>query len=243
MKKRLLLVLLLIIFIPLSTTSCTSRERITCGDFVYRTYEKDKKIVAEIICLSESGDEKDVIIIPKYLDGYEVYRVKKVRERFAGALGTERFTKKIYLTFKLDEFYDISFAYQNIIFLGDGRLNKEIYGSGYYHAYLPYNVDLSKEHPENVRVGHANVTYIVDGEIYWIDLCENGPIDYIPEEPTKEGYTFEGWYKDEEYQTKWDFLNDTLAPVEEIKHKKNEYNNWTEYKYEEIKLYAKFNAI
>ncbi len=241
MKKRLFLILLLIIFIPLSTTSCIVRERITCGDFVYRTYKKNKKTVAEIISLSDAGIEKKILIIPKYLDGYEVYRTSDRYGRERGIFG-EGFTKKIYLTFKLDEFEVANFSLQNVLFIGEGLLNTENYSYGAFRAFLPYNIYIS---PENYQDGvyHANVTYIVDGEIYWIDLCENGPIEYIPSEPIKEGYTFEGWYKDEEYQTKWDFLNDTLAPVEEIKHETGWLTYWTEVVYEEIKLYAKFDSL
>ena len=38
-----------------------------------------------------------------------------------------------------------------------------------------------------------------------------GPrITYIPEAPTREGYTFGGWYKEEECINAWNFETDTL---------------------------------
>lgn len=32
-----------------------------------------------------------------------------------------------------------------------------------------------------------------------------------PQEPTKRGYDFDGWYSDEECSNAWDFANDTVA--------------------------------
>ncbi len=238
MKKRLIFIILLI-FIPLFATSCSLREEITCGDFVYRTYEKDKETVAEIIGLSDAGWEKNVIIIPKYLDGFKVCRTWRVFGRTRPIFG-EGYNKKIYLTFKLDEFVEGNFARQNLFFLNDGLLNTDNYTQGEYRVFLPYNVYISDEDYKGA-VYHANITYMVDNEIYWIDLCENGPIEDIPQNPTKDGYTFDGWYKDKEYTMKWDFEKDTLAPVEIINHESEKiYGGWLEYIYEEIKLYAKF---
>ncbi len=33
----------------------------------------------------------------------------------------------------------------------------------------------------------------------------------IPEEPTREGYTFTGWYRDRDCTVEWDLENDTVA--------------------------------
>ncbi len=150
-------------------------------------------------------------------------------------------TKKIYITIKLDEFNKSSFNRHKVFYLGEGLLNTELYGSWDYDVFLPYNVDISKENIKNGGVWHANVTYMVDDEIYWIDECENGPIEYIPEEPKKDGLSFEGWYKDKDFLNKWDFKIDTVPPIKEIDHGDNWKNTWTEYVYEEVMLYAKFN--
>ena len=64
------------------------------------------------------------------------------------------------------------------------------------------------------------IEYMIGNEIYEIDYeLENHTI-YKLDNPTKEGYTFEGWYLDTDYKTEFDFEN--------IKASKN------------IELYAKF---
>jgi len=41
---------------------------------------------------------------------------------------------------------------------------------------------------------------------YWIDDLETGEtLSYIPKDPTREGYTFGGWYADSECTTPYDF--------------------------------------
>ena len=187
--------------------------------------------------------EKKVIIIPKYIDGYQVCEFINRYRPSAPVIIREPYTKRIFITFKLVEFNKQSIVNQNVLFIGDGLLNAERYGCFNYHAFLPYNVDLSKEHHENVRVNHANITYMVDDEIYWIDTCENGPIDYIPVEPKKDGYKFLGWYKDKEFLNKWDFAYDIVPPSKKITHEVDSPSEWTEIVYEEVMLYAKFDLL
>ena len=72
MKKRLIFIILLI-FISLSLSSCSIiRKVISSGDYNYRIFKKNRKKVAEIVGLSDIGMEKEVIVIPRYIDGYRV---------------------------------------------------------------------------------------------------------------------------------------------------------------------------
>ena len=75
----------------------------------------------------------------------------------------------------------------------------------------------------------ANVSYHLnydENNYYYIDYYENGEkILYIPPIPVREGYTFEGWYKEIDCTNKWDFDNDVLQLTDET---------------QEIKLYAKW---
>ena len=86
----------------------------------------------------------------------------------------------------------------------------------------------------------ANVSYYLNYEIenhdgyHWIDDFDYGTkITYIPEAPTREGYTFGGWYKEEECINAWNFETDTLpeAILDE---------ETGEPVYQETKLYAKW---
>ena len=75
----------------------------------------------------------------------------------------------------------------------------------------------------------ANVSYHLnydEDNYYYVDYYENGEkILYIPPIPVREGYTFEGWYKEIDCTNKWDFDNDVLQLTDET---------------QEIKLYAKW---
>lgn len=75
----------------------------------------------------------------------------------------------------------------------------------------------------------ANVSYHLnydEDNYYYVDYYENGEkICYIPPIPVREGYTFEGWYKEIDCTNKWDFNNDVLQLTDET---------------QEIKLYAKW---
>ena len=85
----------------------------------------------------------------------------------------------------------------------------------------------------------ANVLYVYNyvntysDEYYWIDNYKYGEkIEYIPEQPLRDGYTFEGWYKEEECINRWNFATDSL-PSEQL-------DNDGNVVYQETKLYAKW---
>ncbi|MBO4962351.1 MAG: InlB B-repeat-containing protein, partial [Clostridia bacterium] len=63
---------------------------------------------------------------------------------------------------------------------------------------------------ERCLLANIEFMYNYDGApnqgYYWIDDLENGEtLSYIPQNPTREGYTFKGWYQDKECEIPYDF--------------------------------------
>jgi len=76
---------------------------------------------------------------------------------------------------------------------------------------------------------------------YWIDDFNGEIIKYPPENPTREGYEFMGWYKEAECTNKWNFDVD-IVPVKSYGVDSPDWNALREnYKYNETALYAKWN--
>lgn len=89
----------------------------------------------------------------------------------------------------------------------------------------------------------ANLSYMYnyegaeDGGYYWVDSYDNGLVEFIPPEPTREGYRFGGWYKEPECITLWDFATDKTGDEIVIE----AYSTFEQYENSEITyLYAKW---
>ena len=78
----------------------------------------------------------------------------------------------------------------------------------------------------------ANVSYHLnfnENNYYYIDYYDNGEkISYIPPIPQRDGYAFEGWFKEADCINQWDFEEDTISLTEEQT---------------VIKLYAKWTTL
>ncbi len=77
---------------------------------------------------------------------------------------------------------------------------------------------------KNLNIYKANVYYylnIEDDDYYYIDYYEeNSIIEFIPPNPKRDGYIFDGWYKEKECINKWNFEIDIVkfdVNVNEIK--------------------------
>lgn len=86
--------------------------------------------------------------------------------------------------------------------------------------------------PANVSYKY-NYKWAKNDGYYFIDDYDGTVIGFIPPDPTRKGYSFAGWYKEEECINAWDFENDIVPP-------KNAENN--EWLFEETVLYAKWVA-
>ena len=239
MRKNIILLIIIMLILPIiSLCSCNDRTIYESGDFKYCLVKEKGKKMAAITQLSDSGHKKETIIIPEYIDDYRVYGLydKGTSNQWAN-LGN---IQKIFITHNI-KYKSRSLSGSNVIFLKDGINDMVVKGSYDFTTYIPSNV-IPESNNDLFFVYNANVTYYVDGEIYWIDDYDNSLITFIPMDPIKEGYAFDGWYKNLDYTLKWDFSVDTVSQKEFIYKDKHHYDNEKEYIYKEIKLYAKFNS-
>ena len=109
------------------------------------------------------------------------------------------------------------------------------YTNGEYHFYLE-NTNYVNWY---IKICKANTSYMFNydnspnDDYFFIRDYEYGvAIENTPYEPIREGYTFEGWYKEPECINAWDFETDTLPETL--------YNENNEEVYQETKLYAKW---
>lgn len=90
-----------------------------------------------------------------------------------------------------------------------------------------------------ITIQKANTSYMYnyegspnEGYFFINDFERGGEIEDTPYEPTREGYTFGGWYKEPECKNVWDFDADTLPDAE--------YDEEGVLIFKETQLYAKW---
>ena len=242
MKKRLLIILLLFpLFLLLQSCSDLSNLKLPeiydCGDFSYSLMKVDGEMMAGIRGASEEGFKKEVLVIPEYLDGYKVYGMyDKGLSNMHGILSHE-ILKKVYIMHNI-KIEHSNFNVDKLFFMNEALARTEL--GNVAIEYFPVTVnfeDYYTRHPKDIF--HANLSYYTnygDNTIYWIDDYDNELVSYIPEDPTREGYIFDGWYKESECINKWDFENDIIPAKEYI----NKGYPTEEYIYKENQLFAKW---
>ena len=202
-----------------------------------RTSKKYAKGI-NIYGLVEEAQEKEIIIIPESIDSLPVIAIGQ------DGLGWERYLKgkysKIYIPNSVIDIHGVSRTLlRRKVFFADK------YGSVDWNKRITLLQDILKydslvkvfiaeslyqeyQNLPNVEKGYifiANLSYMVDDEIYWIDDYKDGEYVEVPPVPSKEGFVFDGWYLDEEFSNEWDFeLNQYKKPEDSAS----------------LKLYAKF---
>ena len=211
--------------------------------FIYTVGYDSNKV--SILGLTDKGREQEYLIVPEKIEGKEVFALscdgydeKKIEEKF----GDKKYSglrsdniKKMFVVPTVIVKYGAFFQYANdsieVFYISNGVQLQEN-----AHHYIYY---YTKDN-EMVGAGRvANISYYYNYEqapnngYYWIDNYNYGEkITYIPEQPSRDGYTFEGWYKEEECINRWNFAIDNL-PSEQLDHDGNVV-------YQETKLYAKW---
>ncbi len=242
MKKRLISSCLCFMALLMIMVSGCKKEGkyFIDGDFLYCYINEaegravdDGKYIA-ILEVSKQGEQKKTLIIPEEIDGKKVIQIGYRNKVFMGScyyLETEnsKFNKLI-LPKTIQYFYEgipRSMWYKKVIFKDSENLEVvREFESSLLSRYL-YEKFI-EEYGVNPSVKIANVEYVVDGAVYFVDDYGEGEIVEAPPEPVKEGYAFDGWYTEESHTNKWNFEENTFK-LEEGQTVKS--------------FYAKFNKI
>lgn len=232
MKKILLIIMLL--FLSFAKT-CEKRIVIyEYGDFEYHIFQindegkiivpetENRNVVDEyirIVGLSEQGLTKEILIVPHFIDGIEVREVGSPMWHGIGGTWESEVLERMYVPFPAKINVSKSNGCHNlkkILVLEHKAIGGDVF---------PHVTNYNWHSAEGYLMGGtsseggfcSNVLYMFnyDGApndgYYWIDDYDYGTkIKYIPENPVRDGFIFDGWYKEKECINKWDFDVDKL---------------------------------
>lgn len=185
--------------------------------------------------------------------GYQLIGVGK----YKGDLNSDNL-KKLFITAKCDNIptsfhkshlSSCSLVWWKDVYCALSEIEGHIIGYERYKDLMDGNLNLS-----DYIIKLANVSYMYnfdgaeDDGYYWVDSYNNELITFIPPEPTREGYTFNGWYKESECINLWDFetdktANELIVDYKSVPNYRNDYSPKEPPQYDEndgIKLYAKW---
>lgn len=240
MKKCVSFIILTITILMISSCKLNNDpfNVIIEGDFVFSTSGCGEKIA--IIDLSEEGKKKETLVFPTEANGRIVRGIgAQFMMKTSGHIEIDCATK-IYIPAGYTSTKELlEYSYENEdtvvnLFLADSKNLSAFYY--YINEYDNANIYVTGETlnlMENQKVdipnrNKANVIYYVNDESYFVDYVENSTITAIPPKPVKEGYVFDGWYKDDNFTEQWNFDSDIV------------YSDITSFM--ETKLYAKWIA-
>lgn len=251
MKKILAVVLAVISLMTL--IGCRQRSYLLEYESGYFKYavktEKDGTKKAYLTGLTESGQELKEIIYPEEIDGITVYGIGYekslgIGSEYVGSFGSDNL-EKVYFPIMpknetandcLDNLYIKTYAvYWD---LGSDKNSNRL--MGVKNAIFGFNyIEFGHWTEDYLNPLIANVSYMYNYSeapnegYYWVDSYNESIITFIPPEPKREGYKFEGWYKEPECINKWNF--DTDITGKEIVIGQNVYDT-----YNGIYLYVKW---
>lgn len=198
--------------------------------------------------LTELGKEQTELIYPDEIAGIPVYGIGYDRDVFMGTERVGRIESE-----NLNKFYFPTMPIENGNGIGgylncdytvrwemSDRTNMALNGASetiYGYDYL-VEANLQFQSYFNRLIG--NISYLYNYEdspnkgYYWVDSYNESVVTFIPPEPQRDGYTFDGWYKEAECINRWDFEKDITG--KEIK--LSSFSESTEY--EITYLYAKW---
>ncbi len=186
--------------------SCSPKvSRLETDLFIYEINIKGK--YATLMRLTELGMEQDILVITPMIEDYPVRYIGEppalpLLGEGMGTLLLGYTVKKIYLPFSLDDRAWLAGLEGMEIVLNKSDPSVELIDSisRFSEAELFYINEGTK----------LNTFFMYNYEdadnqgYYWVDYIDDNNPYAIPSNPVREGYTFSGWYYEENGTTLWD---------------------------------------
>ncbi|MGI6594567.1 MAG: InlB B-repeat-containing protein [Christensenellales bacterium] len=205
-KKPIMVFVSMLVILTLGLSACGGCNLVENEKsneyFVYMPIlfeSKEEKNYITLRGLTDAGEKLEYIVIPDEIEGYPV----KVLDGGANASNL----KKIYISKNVESVLGGGY------WLGVGKKYKTLHtrfnctNSSVGRFLYPYIPSLAEENYKRIELNYsiANLNYLLNyenstnGGVHFIDDLEVGEkIVVAPPMPTREGYTFKGWYLDEE---------------------------------------------
>ena len=233
MKKYLMLLLTILLILGLS--ACQGLE-ISEGDFIYQRSGS----MLSITGLTEEGQTKTHLIFPnQHEDRYVQLGSQILMWITEGRIESDQ-AKRIYNLNEIKPVIELSHEglpnLEKIFLFYLNELPADFDGSDHFQGI--FGSAANQYFYANDKMSfYANVSYLYHYDdapnkgYYWIDDYDDELISFIPEDPTRDGYSFGGWYKDELCTMKWNFDLDRIPEKIYL---------GDQYQFVETKLYAKW---
>ena len=222
---------------------------------------KDGTKEGYLIGFTELGAEQEYLILPNEIEGVPIVDCGYMRNY--GLMNTEYVGEgnyrsdqlvALYIPFEIkgkewSEYFLRNLREKRIVQWKTGRIvaiacDEVVCGFRQYKYLVANKAFLGTTHYNNIL---ANISYMYNYEeapddgYYWVDSYAESTVEFIPPEPTREGYSFGGWYKEAECVNKWDFETDKTG--KELPIKMHIVKQGKEQQYSEsdgVHLYAKW---
>lgn len=169
----------------------------------------DKDSYAIVYELSDLGKEQEVLGIPSHVEGFPVKQIGM--QLLWGRLGiSSDYLKKLYIPYTIEntiQNYSIIANLDEVVLIPqhlEYDSAKTVIISQDCYDTLQNNVGAwETQKPANISY-YFNYEDAPNSNIFWIDLIRGEDLYIHPEAPVRDGYTFIGWFTDEEVTMQWD---------------------------------------